>query len=238
MFSAHLGFACLLKLISITNNISLGTLFLASQWPDFVFGITLTLGQEWGYYDPSLAGKVFPFTPHFPISHSLFGWLLGTGFLTIFQAFWRKKVLLSEIIVLSIGVLSHWLLDALVNRGTVPILPTSKEPSNFVDLCDLSNFNFFMLEMVSLFVPMALLLISGRLNVLASRLSKVTLFILLAIHLVAQYNSCFTTSTDNILTAEMGPVFFTTMSVLGLLCHCVDNNRVYIDSTPSTKKSL
>jgi membrane-bound metal-dependent hydrolase YbcI (DUF457 family) len=70
-----------------------------------------------------------------PISHSLFGWLLGTGFLAVFQAFWRRRVSRGEIALLSFGALSHWLLDMLVHRGSLPILPTSKDPSNFVGFC-------------------------------------------------------------------------------------------------------
>ncbi|KAL0481221.1 hypothetical protein AKO1_012811 [Acrasis kona] len=226
MFSGHLGFAYLLKLLPVTNNISLGTLFLAAQWPDFLLGLTLILGHDWGSYDPSLAGKTFPFKTHLPISHSLFGWLLGIGFLAVFQAFWRRCVTLSEIVTLSVGALSHWLLDVLVHRGSIPIFPTSNDPSNFVGLSlwDLPNSTVFGLEMAILFLPLLLLLITGRLKLGAA--ASVSLLILIIIHVVFQYNSNFIApfSTDNMLSKDNGPVFLGLMVVLGLLCHFSDNN--------------
>jgi hypothetical protein len=109
-----------------TPRISLGTWFLAVQFLDLLWPIFLLLGWEHVRISPGIT-RLNPLDfYHYPITHSLIGALawsaaFAAGYLflgkTEPQARRRGAVLLGA------GVFSHWLLDLVVHRPDLPILP-------------------------------------------------------------------------------------------------------------------
>jgi len=119
MFIGHFGVGLAAK--KLTPRTSLGTLFLSVQFVDLLWPIFLMLGWEQVRIDPGNT-VVTPLDFHnYPITHSLVGavgWALIFG--VVYYGFGRY---LRGALVLTVGVLSHWLLDAVVHRPDLPILP-------------------------------------------------------------------------------------------------------------------
>ncbi len=127
MFLGHFGVAFALK--RAEPKLSLGTLFVAVQLPDLLWGVFLLLGWEQVRIDPGYT-RVTPLQfVHYPISHSLVGalaWGLVAG--AAYYSWptrdtsrhWQAAALVAA------AVVSHWPLDVLVH---VPDLPLSGEGS-------------------------------------------------------------------------------------------------------------
>lgn len=119
MFLGHFGLALAGK--RIAPGLSLGTLFLAVQFADLLFWILTILGVEHFRIAPG-ATVVTPFDFYdYPISHSLaglavWGLLLGGAYFLLR----RDRV---AAVVVALGVLSHWVLDFLMHRPDMPVLP-------------------------------------------------------------------------------------------------------------------
>lgn len=119
MFIGHFGLGFAAK--PAARRVSLGTLFLAAQFIDLLWPTFLMLGLERVRIDPG-ATRVTPLDfEHYPYSHSLAavaGWalLVGGGHFLLKRQ--RRGAL-----VLAALVLSHWLLDAIVHRPDLPLLP-------------------------------------------------------------------------------------------------------------------
>jgi membrane-bound metal-dependent hydrolase YbcI (DUF457 family) len=117
MFIGHfaLGFAAK----RAAPEVSLGTLFLAAQFVDLLWPTLLLLGIERVEIDPALSGAPLVFV-HYPFSHSLLG-ALGWGALltAAYFAVTRRR---RGAAVVSLLVVSHWVLDLLVHRPDLPLL--------------------------------------------------------------------------------------------------------------------
>jgi len=119
MFIGHFGVGLAAK--PIARRTSLGTLFLASQFIDLLWPTLLLLGLETVQIVPG-ATKLTPleFT-HYPISHSL---LAVVGWSVLFALVYlivRRS--LRAAVLCGILVTSHWLLDALVHKPDLPLVP-------------------------------------------------------------------------------------------------------------------
>lgn len=119
MFLGHfaLGFAAK----RVAPPVSLGTLFLAAQLADLLWPTLLLLGYERVRIAPGIT-RVTPLDfEHYPISHSLLamsGWGLLFGLIYFAVRRYPRGAL-----VTGVAVVSHWLLDALVHRPDLPLLP-------------------------------------------------------------------------------------------------------------------
>jgi hypothetical protein len=102
-------------------NISLGTLFLAVQWSDLLWPILVLLGVEHVRIDPGNT-PVAPLDLYdYPLSHSLVMTAVwGVVFAVIYYL--RMKSMKGALI-LSLCVLSHWVLDFITHRPDMPISP-------------------------------------------------------------------------------------------------------------------
>ena len=121
MFIGHYGLALGAK--KLAPKASLGTLLLASQLIDLIWPILLLLGYEEVVISPGIT-LVTPldFT-RYPYSHSLLACALWAAvFGLIYLVF--KKYRAGALTVTGL-VLSHWLLDYLVHRPDLPLLPDS-----------------------------------------------------------------------------------------------------------------
>lgn len=119
MFIGHYGVGLGLK--RAAPKLSLGTLFLASQFIDLIWPTLLLLGVERVAIVPGIT-RVTPldFT-YYPVSHSLLavaGWglLLGLVYFAI-----RRYA--AGAWVCGIAVVSHWLLDLLTHRPDLQLMP-------------------------------------------------------------------------------------------------------------------
>lgn len=119
MFIGHFGAGLAAK--KVDNKISLGTLFLASQFIDLLWPFFLLFGLETVKIEPGNTA----FTPlnfvSYPYSHSFFGvliWSLLFG--AVYFAF-RKNI--KSAILLAMLVMSHWILDLITHRPDLPLIP-------------------------------------------------------------------------------------------------------------------
>lgn len=119
MFIGHYGIALAAK--KLTPRTSLGTLFLAAVLIDLIWPTLLLMGVERARIDSSLAGLTPIVFIHYPWTHSLLavcGWALLFGFGHFAWTRDRRVAL-----VLAGLVLSHWILDAIVHRPDLLLMP-------------------------------------------------------------------------------------------------------------------
>ncbi|MBI3951850.1 MAG: hypothetical protein HY314_15490 [Acidobacteria bacterium] len=119
MFIGHYAVGLAAK--KATPRVSLGALFLSVQWLDLLWPLFLLSGLEHVRIAPGIT-KVSPLDFYdYPITHSLvavIGWSLAFGLGYFFLRRYRRGAW-----ILGAGVLSHWVLDAIVHRPDLPILP-------------------------------------------------------------------------------------------------------------------
>jgi hypothetical protein len=122
MFLGHYGVAFALK--RVEPKLSLGTLFLAVQLADLLWGVFLLLGWERVRIDPGFTAVTPLQFLEYPISHSLFGmsmWaLLGAAVYYSWPTrdtsrHWQAAALVG------VAILSHFLLDLVVHAPDLPV---------------------------------------------------------------------------------------------------------------------
>ncbi|MCP4199109.1 MAG: hypothetical protein GY762_18345 [Proteobacteria bacterium] len=117
MFIGHFGVGLAAK--RIDNRLSLGTLFLASQFIDLLWPIFLLTGLERVKLDPGNTA----FTPldfvHYPYTHSFVAVLLWSCLFGSVYFLVGKNVKSS--LLLGALVMSHWVLDAITHRPDLPL---------------------------------------------------------------------------------------------------------------------
>jgi hypothetical protein len=119
MFIGHFGIGFGAK--KFAPKLSLGFLFIAAQFIDLLWPVLLLLNIEHVVISPGIT-KLTPFDfVDYPISHSLIMVLLWGILLGIICWFFLKNVKFSFVIFFI--VLSHWLLDLIVHRPDLPLLP-------------------------------------------------------------------------------------------------------------------
>ena len=123
MFLGHYGAALALK--RLEPKLSLGTLFLAVQLPDVVWGAFLLLGWEQVRIDPGYTAVTPLQFTSYPISHSLLGMAGWAAAMAAIYYSWPTRDTSRHwqaAVLVGVAVLSHFLLDLLVH---VPDLPLS-----------------------------------------------------------------------------------------------------------------
>jgi hypothetical protein len=118
MIAGHFGFAAAVK--SRERDVPIWALMLATQWLDVLFvplvaagveGLTPLAGSKGGY------GEVII---HADYTHSLVG---AVVLAILFGAAFARRSGLRAAIVLAAVAFSHWLLDLLMHRADMPLLP-------------------------------------------------------------------------------------------------------------------
>jgi len=119
MFIGHYGVSLAAK--NLAPRVSLGTLILAAQFIDLLWPIFVLLGLEHVRIAPGNT-LVTPLDFYdYPITHSLvgaFGWSVALG-----AAYFAARRSGRGAWVVGACVLSHWLLDAVVHRPDLPLIP-------------------------------------------------------------------------------------------------------------------
>jgi hypothetical protein len=123
MFIGHQGVAFAAKAVAPRAN--LGLLFFAAMWLDILWPILLLAGVEEVRVTPGIT-MVSPFDfVYYPYSHSLlFALLWGLVFGRIVWALTHDGRIS---LVAGLVVFSHWLLDLIVHREDLPLMPGSDE---------------------------------------------------------------------------------------------------------------
>lgn len=119
MFIGHFGAGFAAK--GISRETSLGTLFLAAQFIDLLWPTLLLLDIERVRIVPGITAVTPLLFEYYPVSHSLvavFGWALLVG--GVHYLLKRRR---AAAFVLGGLVVSHWLLDAVVHRPDLPVMP-------------------------------------------------------------------------------------------------------------------
>ena len=120
MIAGHFGFAAFAK--SREPRVPLWSLMLATVWLDIVFVPLFLMKIETLLPVPGLHGGYGENIIHADYTHSLVGALLLSLFFgLIFGVRWGRRCA----IVLAFISFSHWLLDLVVHRHDMPILPGS-----------------------------------------------------------------------------------------------------------------
>jgi membrane-bound metal-dependent hydrolase YbcI (DUF457 family) len=118
MIAGHFGFAAFAK--SREPRVPLWCLMLATVWLDIVFVPMFLMKLETLEPAPGLQGGYGGNIIHADYTHSLVGALvLSLIFGLIFGVRWGRRCA----IVLALVSFSHWLLDLVVHRHDMPILP-------------------------------------------------------------------------------------------------------------------
>lgn len=119
MFIGH--FAVGLAAKKVAPKVSLGTLFIASQFADLLWPVLLLLHLEHVAIHPELSNaKSLEFTDY-PISHSLLMAIVWGSLFGI--VYWILKKDKKASIVLGLCVVSHWFLDLIVHFQDLPLFP-------------------------------------------------------------------------------------------------------------------
>jgi hypothetical protein len=122
MFLGH--YAVALAARKAAPEVRLGTLAMAAQWLDLLWPIFLLLGLEHASVEPH-ATRVTPLNFYdYPISHSLLlAVLWGAGFGVVYFLAHRTlgRNSFRAAFVLSLCVVSHWVLDWISHRPDMPL---------------------------------------------------------------------------------------------------------------------
>jgi membrane-bound metal-dependent hydrolase YbcI (DUF457 family) len=120
MIAGHFGFAALVK--AREPRVPLWSLMLATVWLDVVFVPLFVAHLETLTPVPGLKGGYGQNIIYADYTHSLLGALiLSLAFGLLFFARWGKRCAL----VLAFVSFSHWLLDLIVHRRDLPLLPAN-----------------------------------------------------------------------------------------------------------------
>ncbi len=118
MIAGHFGFAALVK--SRERQVPLWALMLATVWLDVVFVPLFLAGKETMESVPGTRGGYGAHIIHADWTHSLIGAVVLSAVFGVIAAVpWGRR----NGIVLGLVSFSHWLLDLVVHRGDMPILP-------------------------------------------------------------------------------------------------------------------
>ena len=125
MFLGH--FAVGLAARRAAPDAPLAAWFVAVQLADLIWPVMLLVGLEHVRIAPGIT-RVTPLDFYdYPITHSLVALVVWGG---LFGVLWRlrqrflgRPVARGAALALAVGVMSHWVLDALMHRPDVPILP-------------------------------------------------------------------------------------------------------------------
>jgi len=100
---------------------SLGTLILASVFIDLLWPVLLLAGAERARIEPSIRGLSPLVFEHYPYSHSLL--MVGLWALLLGAAYFAWTRRRRGALLVALLVVSHWLLDALVHRPDLLLVP-------------------------------------------------------------------------------------------------------------------
>jgi hypothetical protein len=120
MFIGHYALGLASK--RLVPSVSLGALFLASQFADLLWPTLVLAGLESFTIRPGITAVTPLDFEYYPFSHSLlaliiWGLLVGLIYRAVTRSVWPAAIVLFALVV------SHWVLDVLVHRPDMPVAP-------------------------------------------------------------------------------------------------------------------
>jgi len=106
---------------TVAPRTSLGSLFLATQWIDLLWPSLLLAGIERVRISPGITAVTPLDFEFYPFSHSLAAVVVWAGLMA--AAYYAVRRYKAGALVVGAGVVSHWLLDAVVHRPDLPVIP-------------------------------------------------------------------------------------------------------------------
>jgi len=215
MFIGHFGLSFAAK--KAAPKVSLGTLFLATQFVDILWPFLLVFHVEkvavvQGYT------KTNPFDfLYFPYTHSL---LMGIVWGAIVGGiYWLFKRDIRGTVVIGLCVLSHWFLDLIVHTVDLPLTPFGDYKVGF---------GLWNHVAITLILEFAILLtgayIYATVTKAKNKVGKWMLWTLLILLSVVQISNTFGPApTDSIMTLFVS--FVTLMAIILGIAYWVDRNR-------------
>jgi membrane-bound metal-dependent hydrolase YbcI (DUF457 family) len=127
MFIGHFGLSFAAK--KVAPQLSLGTLFIATQFVDILWPFLLLLNIEKVAITPGYTKmNSFEFL-YYPYTHSLFMNIFWGALIGII--YWLIKKDIRGAVVIAVCVFSHWFLDLIVHTTDLPFSPFSDEKAGF-----------------------------------------------------------------------------------------------------------
>ncbi len=123
MFLGHYGIAFALK--RAEPKLSLGTLFIAVQFPDLLWGIFILLGWEHARIVPEYTAATSLEFLDYPISHSLVGVIVWSVVAAALYYSWPTRDTSRHwqaAAIVGLAVFSHYPLDVLVHVADLPLM--------------------------------------------------------------------------------------------------------------------
>jgi hypothetical protein len=119
MFIGH--FAAGLGAKRAAPRVSLGTLLFSAQFLDLLWPTCLLLGVEHVRIAPGVTAVTPLDFTDYPFSHGLVS--VGVWAILLGTAYWLWQRRVRSAVVVGLLVLSHWVLDLVVHRPDLPLLP-------------------------------------------------------------------------------------------------------------------
>lgn len=215
MFIGHFGLSFAAK--KAAPKVSLGTLFIATQFVDILWPFLLVFHVEKVAVVPGYTKtNAFEFL-YYPYTHSLFMgvvWGLVTG--AVYWLFKRDK---QGAIVIGLCVLSHWFLDLIVHVADLPLTPFSDYKVGF----GLWN-NVALTLIVEILIFLAGAYLYATYTKAKNRIGKWGFWGLVILLLVVHLGNTFGPApSGSIMTLFVS--FVVMMTVIISLAYWVDKNR-------------
>jgi len=215
MFIGHFGLSFAAK--KAAPKVSLGTLFIATQFVDILWPFLLVFHVEKVAVVPGYTkSNAFDFL-YYPYTHSL---LMGAVWgLLIGGAYWLFKRDKQGAIVIGLCILSHWFLDLIVHTADLPLTPFGDAKVGF------GLWNHLV---ITLIIEIALFLggafFYASFNKAKNRIGKWGLWILVVLLLAFHLSNTFGPAPGgSIMTLFVS--FITLMAIIIAIAYWVDHNR-------------
>ena len=215
MFIGHFGLSFAAK--KAAPKVSLGTLFIATQFVDILWPFLLVFHVEKVAIIPGYTKtNAFEFL-YFPYTHSLFMgivWGVLTGIV-----YWLFKRDQRGAIVVGLCVLSHWLLDLIVHTADLPLTPFGDYKVGF------GLWNYVAITLIIEFVIfLAGAYLYATFTKAKNKIGSWGLWTLVILLLVFQLTNTFgPPPSGTIMTLFVS--FVTLMVIIVALAYWVDRNR-------------
>jgi hypothetical protein len=218
MFIGHFGLSFAAK--KAAPKVSLGTLFIATQFVDILWPFLLVFHVEKMQVVPGYTKtNAFDFL-YFPYTHSL---LMGLVWgLVVGGIYWLLKRDTRGAIVIGLCVLSHWFFDLVVHTADLPLTPFGNDKVGF------GLWNHLVITLVLEFVLfLAGAWIYSTATKAKNKTGKWTLWALVILLLIVQLANTFSPPpSGGVMTLFVS--FITLMVIIIALAYWVDRNREVI----------
>jgi hypothetical protein len=216
MFLGHFGLSFAAK--KAAPKVSLGTLFIATQFVDILWPALLVLHVEKVTITPGYT-KTNPYDfLYYPYTHSLFmgvvwGLLLG-------GSYWLFKRDKQGAIIVGLCVLSHWFLDLIVHAADLPLTPFGNYKVG------LGLWNYVVLtQILETAIFLAGLYLYSTFTKAKNRTGRWVLWVLVILLLLLHFSSTFgPTPPDSVMAVFVSSTIL--MAILISLAYWADRNRI------------